>query len=299
MHKHAYTLSLKSTPACRNLIGMTAPRQPKKSSRRQVSIDDASRWVFNRMADVYDARPAYPSELVEAIAELAGSGGTRIGDLGAGIGHLAIPLAERGFEVTAIEPARAMLERLEAAATERGVRVRSLHAAAEALPLDAKSLDAVLIADALHFIDSELAAREIARVLVPRGLMIVVTFELGDTPFMRDVARIVEEATQRRPRRMVSRSAQLSGVAKIPLSEARVFHDELPVTRATLERLLGSISFVGPAMNPERTAAFHARVHALAVGTEIHWARKFTLQWGRRWRQAPSPLPRNNTATTR
>jgi ubiquinone/menaquinone biosynthesis C-methylase UbiE len=278
---------------------MTAPRQPKKSSRRQVNIEDAARWVFNRMADVYDARPDYPVELIDAIAELAGSVGKRIGDLGAGIGHLAIPLAERGFEVTAIEPARAMLDRLEATAVERGASVRSLHAAAEALPVEAKSFDVILIADALHFIDSELAAREIARVLVHRGLLIVVTCELGDTPFMRDVARIIEEATQRRPRQMVSRNAQLSGVAKIPLSKGRTFTDETPVTRATLERILGSISFVGPAMNPERTAAFHARVHALAAETPIHWARKFTLQWGRRWRQAPSPLPRNNAAPKR
>lgn len=272
---------------------MTGPRTTgRKSSRRKVSISDASRWVFNRMADVYDARPAYPRPLVDAIAELAGSVGRRIGDLGAGIGHLAIPLAERGFDVTAVEPASSMLERLNAAARSRGLHLCGLHAAAEALPLEAHSLDTVLIADALHFIDTELAAREIARVLIPRGALMVVTCELGDTPFMREVTRVMQEAAQRKPRQMVSRSAQLAGVARIPLSEELGFLDETPVTQTELERILASISFIGPAMNQERTAAFQARVHALTVDFPAVWARKFTLQWGRRLRVHSSPKPR-------
>ncbi len=276
---------------------MTGPRKTgRKSSRRKVSISDASRWVFNRMADVYDARPAYPSPLVDAIAKLAGSVGKRIGDLGAGIGHLAIPLAERGFEVTAVEPAYLMLERLNAIAVARGLQLRGLHAAAEALPLEAHSLDAVLIADALHFIDTELAAREIARVLIPHGALVVITCELGDTPFMREVTRVMQEAAQRKPRQMGSRSAQLAGVAKIPLSDELVFLDETPVTHTELERILASISFIGPAMNPERTAAFRARVHALTADYPAVWARKFTLQWGKRLRVQSSPKPRCATS---
>jgi hypothetical protein len=64
--------------------------------RRKVGLEEQSRWVFNRMAAFYPARPAYPAELVDALAELAGPAGSRIGDLGAGVGHLALPLAGRG-----------------------------------------------------------------------------------------------------------------------------------------------------------------------------------------------------------
>src|SRR5436190_16865341 len=102
--------------------------------RRKVSLDQTSRWVFNRMAEFYAARPPYPAALVDALAELAGPVGSRVGDLGAGVGHLALPLAARGFDVVAIEAAQAMLEQLRAAAAERGLALRALHAAGEQVP---------------------------------------------------------------------------------------------------------------------------------------------------------------------
>src|SRR3954462_6399738 len=124
--------------------------------RRKVGLEEQARWVFNRMAAFYSARPAYPAELLDALAELAGPIGSRIGDIGAGVGHLALPLAERGYDVVTIEPAQAMLEQLRAGATRKGLAVRTLHAAAEALPVEPASLDLVVIADALHFLDTEL-----------------------------------------------------------------------------------------------------------------------------------------------
>lgn len=250
------------------------------TSRRKIGIDDASAWVFNRMADVYDARPPYPEELVAALVELAEMVGPRIGDLGAGIGHLALPLAERGFDVTAIEPALSMLERLQAAAAERGLRVRTVHAAAEALPLEAASLDSVLIADAIHFVDTERAAHEIVRVLARRGALAVVTCEPAPTPFMRELACLMTECSTRRPRRLWLRRAQLFGVAKIAPSYERCFYGETPVTPDWLERILASVSFIGPAMNAERTAAFRERLHALPFPPV--WAQRFTLHAGRK-----------------
>jgi 2-oxoisovalerate dehydrogenase E2 component (dihydrolipoyl transacylase) len=79
--------------------------------RRKVRLDEASRWVFNRMADVYDARPPYPAALIDALCDLAGPPGARIADLGAGTGHLALPLAARGYDVTAVEETRQMMNR--------------------------------------------------------------------------------------------------------------------------------------------------------------------------------------------
>ena len=264
--------------------------------RRKVGIDDASAWVFNRMADVYGARPRYPTALVDALATLAGPVGSRIGDLGAGIGHLALPLAERGYDVVAIEPAQAMLDRLRAAAVDRGFGLRgiglrgkglrALHAPAEALPLDAASLDMVVVADALHFMDAELAAGEIARVLVPRGALALVTCELGKTAFMRDVVRLIHDAVPRRPRDLAGPMVHVSAVTGVAFTDERRFHDETRVDHATLDRILRSISFIGPAMNPARFADFREKVHALSDVPV--WARTFILRSGRR---LPRPRP--------
>jgi SAM-dependent methyltransferase len=248
--------------------------------RRAVGLDDPSRWVFNRMAEFYAARPAYPTALVDALAELAGRPGSRIGDLGAGVGHLALPLAERGFDVVAIEAAQAMLDRLRAAAIDRGLTLRVLHAAAEALPLEPASLDLVVVADALHFLDAELTARQIARVLAPGGALALVTCGFGDTPFMRGVVRLMEEAAPRRPRALTQSIVHLSVLSEVPLTDERRFHDETPIDHATLEQILRSISFIGPAMNPARFAAFRERVHALPEAPV--WARTFVLRSGRR-----------------
>jgi ubiquinone/menaquinone biosynthesis C-methylase UbiE len=230
------------------------------------------------MADVYDARPAYPNGLIDALAELAR--GRRVADLGAGIGHVALPLAERGFEVIAVEPAQAMLERLRIEARRRRLEVRTVHATAEALPLDDASLDLALVADALHFLDAELVAREVARVLAPKGALAIVTCELGKTPFMQRLVEVIEAAVPRRPRKLDQNLVQVAAIAGIRFAHARQFHDETPVDGGTLERILRSISFIGPAMNPTRFAAFRARVHA--IPGRPTWARTFTLRAGRR-----------------
>jgi SAM-dependent methyltransferase len=248
--------------------------------RRKVGLEEPSRWVFNRMAAFYPARPAYPAALVDALAELAGAAGGRIGDLGAGVGHLALPLAERGFEVVAIEPAQAMLDKLRAAAAGRGLALRALHAAAEALPLDPASLDLVIIADALHFLDTELTARQIARVLAPGGALALLTCGFGQTPFMRGVVRLMEEAAPRRPRALTQSIVHLSALSGVPLTDERRFHDQTPIDHPTLERILRSISFIGPAMNVARFTALRERVHALPDPPA--WARTFVLRSGRR-----------------
>lgn len=250
--------------------------------RRRVGVEQTDRWVFNRIAAVYDARPPYPQELIEAVVALAP--GPRVLDLGAGAGHFALPLAARGLDVVALEPAEDMLESLQRAALTRGIALRAVHAAAERIPFEPARFDLVLVADALHFLDSELVGREIARVLAPGGRLCVVACEFADTPFMNAVQRLVDVSAQRRPRRLDQALRQLAALARVDLRSVRQFYDQTPVDSATLERILGSVSFVGPAMNAERAATFRERLHALPFASV--WARRFTLHEGRRRRTA-------------
>jgi len=248
--------------------------------RRKVGIDEPARWIFNRMADVYDARPLYPAALIDALAALAGPAGATVADLGAGTGHLTLPLAARGYDVAAVEPAAAMLDRLCEAARSRGLAGRALHAAAEALPLPKGSLDLVVVCEALHFMDAERTGGEIGRVLARGGALAVITAELTPTPFMRAVWAAIEAAVPRRPRDLTAAQDQLSSLARVRLGDERRFQDETPVDADTLERILRSFSFVGPAMHPARFEAFRARL--AAIDEPAVWARTFVLRWGRR-----------------
>jgi ubiquinone/menaquinone biosynthesis C-methylase UbiE len=248
--------------------------------RRKIRLEDEDAWIFNRMADVYDARPAYPAALISALAALGHSAGSHVVDVGAGIGHLSLPLSAQGFDVVALEPARAMLDRLRLRAQACDRALRCVHATAEAMPLESASADLVIVADALHFLDAERTAGEIRRVLAPQGALALVICELADTPFMRSVVEIMNEAAPRRPRDVRQAIAQVSAAAQVPLADTQTFDDATPVDGASLERILRSISFIGPAMNAERFAQFRARIHALPQAPV--WARRFTLHSGRK-----------------
>jgi len=122
---------------------------------------------FAQVADAYErGRPEYAPAVIGAIAaELGLAPGDPVLDLAAGTGKLTRALVAYGFEVTAVEPLapmRAVLsERVPAAAVRGGV--------AEAIPLEDRSVAAVMVADAFHWFDRPRALAEIRRVLARGG----------------------------------------------------------------------------------------------------------------------------------
>src|SRR6266540_522925 len=126
--------------------------------------------VFSSVAGVYAAaRPGYPAELYERLAELAGRGldGALVADVGAGTGIAARQLRDRGARVVAIEPSQGMLAEL--AASCPGVDV--VRGDGNALPLRDHSVDFVTYAQAWHWIDPDRAGPEFRRVLRPGGAL--------------------------------------------------------------------------------------------------------------------------------
>ena len=86
-------------------------------------------------------------------------------DLGAGTGKLTRLLAARYATVTAVEP----LDGMRAVLAAQVPAARALAGTAEAIPLPGASVDAVFVAEAIHWFDPERAVVEIARVLRPGG----------------------------------------------------------------------------------------------------------------------------------
>jgi SAM-dependent methyltransferase len=119
---------------------------------------------FARSAHAYErGRPGYPPEAIALLASRLPAGAAVL-DLAAGTGALTRPLLEAGFEVTAVEPVAEMRAALPAT-------VRALEGTAEAIPLGAGEVDAVVVGQAFHWFDGDAALSDIHRVLRPGGVL--------------------------------------------------------------------------------------------------------------------------------
>jgi SAM-dependent methyltransferase len=118
---------------------------------------------FGAVADVYErGRPPYPAE---ALDWLLPGGASHVVDVGAGTGKLTRQIRDRGLRVTAVEPSEGMRAELSRVLPD----VPVLAGTAEALPLPDHSADAILCAQAWHWVDPARAVPECARVLTPGG----------------------------------------------------------------------------------------------------------------------------------
>lgn len=130
-------------------------------------VHDVAARGFAAAADAYErGRPDYPADAVEVIVrELDLRPGRELLELGAGTGKLTRLLVPSGARIRAIEPVASMRAQLVVRA--QGVEV--IDATAEAIPLPAASVDAVVAAQAFHWFDADRALAEMHRVLRPGG----------------------------------------------------------------------------------------------------------------------------------
>jgi SAM-dependent methyltransferase len=221
-------------------------------------IHRAAAEGFSRSAKAYErGRPRYPAEALELLLSRLRPRATVL-DLAAGTGALTRPLLEAGLDVVAVEPIAEMRAALPAAA-------RVSEGTAEAIPLAASEVDAVVVGQAFHWFDGDAALREIHRVLRPEGLLALFwNRRVEDDPVNRAISELVEPYRKGVPTHRLDawRAAFERTSLFVPLSEHEL-PNEQRLDADGMEARVGSISFIAALDDAERKRVLE-RARAIA-----------------------------------
>lgn len=197
---------------------------------------------FDQAADTYErARPSYPDEAVDWL--LASHPQDAL-DLGAGTGKLTRLLVGRVGTIHAVDPSPKMLEQLIGVVPEAITAVGT----AEAIPLGNASVDAVLAAQAWHWVDPARAVPEVQRVLRPGGVRGLIWNVRDETvPWVWRLTEIMHGlAAERFVAEGQGIPDELGPVERLTLAWER------PFDRASLLDLVASRSYVITLADPAR-----------------------------------------------
>jgi ubiquinone/menaquinone biosynthesis C-methylase UbiE len=126
-------------------------------------------WDYTKLADAYLKRPDYADAAIDAMLAVAGvEKSASVCDVGAGVAHLTLMLAARGFSVVAVEPNDAMrangIER-----TRKFSNVVWHEGTGEETGQQARAFNLVTFGSSFNVCDRQRALKETARILKPRG----------------------------------------------------------------------------------------------------------------------------------
>ncbi len=134
---------------------------------------------FARTADDYARhRAGFPPELLDRLAAMGVvRSGARVVDLGTGTGSLARLFAQHGCRVTGVDIAGPLLEQARRLDRDAGVEIAYVEAPAEATSLPDGEFDVVSAGQCWHWFDRPAAAREVTRLLVSGGSVVIAHFD--------------------------------------------------------------------------------------------------------------------------
>ena len=265
------------------------PRSPSPPLATSWSLPTGSR---ERWADDYErGRPGWPPEVVD-VPGLHPS--ATVLEVGAGTGKLTRLLVARFARVVAVEPQAAMRRLLVRACPEAEL----VAGTAEEIPLPGASVDSVFAAEAFHRFDGERAVAEIARVLRPRGVLVLMwNLPAGPTePSIEAAERLLHARAPNRERLGydpldLNTTRYASGEWRHPfasspfdeLREARLPNLQT-VDRDGLVAFFASMGWIGDLPDAERLLVVDEVRSLLPAGeyrrpweTHVHWTRLRTV----------------------
>ncbi|MGB8507010.1 MAG: class I SAM-dependent methyltransferase [Pyrinomonadaceae bacterium] len=148
---------------------------------------DPTRRFSSRVENYIKYRPTYPPEVVSLLKSECGlTRDSVVADIGSGTGIMSGLLLKENCLVYGVEPNREMREAGERL-LKKYENFVSVNATAEATTLGDGSADIITAGQAFHWFDLRQARSEFARILKPRGFVVLVWNErrTDTTPFLR------------------------------------------------------------------------------------------------------------------
>lgn len=209
-------------------------------------------WNYTSLADAYLKRPDYSNSAIDAMLEIAQvSKGDKVCDVGAGVAHLTLMLASRGFDVVAVEPNDAMrangIKR-----TEEFSDVCWHEGTGEQTGQSSQAFDMVTFGSSFNVCNRQIALEETARILKPKGFFACMwNHRQLDDPIQSQIESIIKKqvsaygyGTRREDQTSVVDASKLFG--DVVHLNSRVMHSqsveecvEAWRSHATLERQAG------------------------------------------------------------
>lgn len=224
----------------------------KAAPDRQITYD-----YFDRTAaywdDIYqktDLQSVIYQDRKRAILDLIGRTGLPAGspilEIGCGAGHLAVELATRGFDVTAIDAAPAMVRLTTERAQNLGTRLSASLGSVEKLEYPAGRFALVLAVGVLPWLDSiEEPLREMARVAGSGAFVLATADHAGALQRWIDPRlHPVMVSAKRGLRRLLERSGSIGPLARGRLQYRRQVDRAL--AQAGLEKRMEAMVGFGP-----------------------------------------------------
>jgi len=161
-----------------------------------MTSNDRLRATFNEDAERYQrARPGYPAALFDDLARMTGLGpGSRVLEIACGTGQATVPLAQRGYQIVAVElgpEMAAVARRVLAPFPNVGV----ITSAFESWPLPSAPFDLIVCATAFHWLDPAIRYVKCAQALRPGGALATISTHHvagGTEPFFAEMQACYE-----------------------------------------------------------------------------------------------------------